>query len=214
MQGLFALGKFVKQHFHIFTTSMKTPFPEYLSAQTQLSETEIASIVSLAKARQLRRGEQLLAAGEVSRFKIFVQSGLLRAYTLSADGHETIFHFLQEEAWTSLDVESYELQSPSSFHIAAIEPAELLVWNKRDFDRLLFELPGLKNYADRMGAQKVYSNKQRLMTALTGSPEEKYERFKRDLPGLHLKLPLHMIAAYLGISVKTLTRIRHAQLVR
>jgi hypothetical protein len=84
-------------------------------------------------------------------------------------------------------VESYELQSPSSFHIAAIEPAELLVWNKRDFDRLLSEMPDLKKYAEQMGAQKVYSNKQRLMTALTGSPEEKYERFKHDLPGLHLK---------------------------
>lgn len=193
---------------------MKVAFEQYLRNQTQLSETEIASIYSLAKVRRLRRNEPLLAAGEVSRYKIFVQSGLLRVYTLSADGNKTIFYFLEEQTWTSLDIESYNQQSPSSFHIAAIEPTELLVWNKRDFEGLMSELQELKNYAEQVGSRKIYLNKQRLMTALTGSPEEKYEQFKRDHPELLSRIPLHMIAAYLGISVKTLTRIRHTQLTR
>jgi len=193
---------------------MKVAIEQYLSTHTKLSETEIASICSLAKTQQLRRNEPLLAAGEVSRYKVFVQSGLLKVYTLSADSNETIFYFLQEQTWTSLDITSYKKQSPSSFYIAAIEPTELLVWDKRVFERLLSELPELKNYADQVGGQKVYLNQQRLMTALTGSPEEKYEQFKCDHPQLLLRLPLHMIAAYLGISVKTLTRIRHAQWMR
>lgn len=81
-----------------------------------------------------------MAAGEISRYKIFVLSSLLRIYPLSPDINETIFYFLQEQIWTSLDIESYEKQSPSLFHIAAIEPAELLVWDKRVFERLLSEL--------------------------------------------------------------------------
>jgi len=189
-------------------------FEQYLRIQTQLSETEIASICSVAKPRQLRRNEPLLAAGEVSRYKIFVQSGLLRVYTLSADCRETIFYFLQEETWTSLDIESYDKQSPSSFHVAAVESSRIVVWNKADFERLLSELPELKNYADQLGARKIHISKQRLMAALIGSPEEKYEQFKLDHPELQLRIPLHMMAAYLGISVKTLTRIRHAQWMR
>ena len=152
---------------------MKVAFEQYLRDQTQLSEAEIASICSLAKARRLRRNEPLLEAGEVSRYKIFIQSGLLRVYTLSVDGNETIFYFLKEQTWTSLDVESYDRQSPSSFHIAAIEPAELLVWNKRDFERLMAELQTLRNYAEQVGSRKIYNNQQRLMAALTGSAEEK-----------------------------------------
>lgn len=193
---------------------MKSAFEQYLRSQTQLSETEIASICSLAKVRRLRRNEPLLAAGEVCRYKIFVQSGLLRVFTLTSEGNETIFYFLPEQTWSSLDIESYEKKSPSSFHVAAVEPAEILVWNKLDFQRILSELPELKTYAEQLGSRKVYLNKQRLMTALTGSPEEKYEQFKRDHPELLPRIPLHMIAAYLGISVKTLTRIRHAQWMR
>ena len=193
---------------------MKVAFEQYLRNQTQLSETEIAAICSLAKTRRLRRNESLLTAGEVSRYKIFVQSGLLRVYTISEDCHEAIFYFLQEQTWTSLDIDSYDNQSPSLFHIAAIEPAEILVWNKRDFEHLLSELPELKHYADQLGSRKVNIDKQRLKTALIGSQEEKYKQFKHDHPELLLRIPLHMIAAYLGISVKTLTRIRHAQLIR
>ncbi len=177
----------------------------------QLDEHEVALTSLLAKARRLRRNESLLAAGEVCRYKIFIHSGLLKAYTLSPEGNETIFHFLPEQTWTSLDVESYDKQSPSSFHIAAIEPAELLIWNKRDFEQLLSDLPVLKKHADQLGARKVYLSKQRLMNALAGSPEEKYEQFNRNHPGLLARVPLHMIAAYLGVSVKTITRIRHAQ---
>jgi hypothetical protein len=49
------------------------------------------------------------------------------------------------------------------------------------------------------------------MSALSASPEERYNDFVRDYPALLNRLPLRMIAAYLGISIKTLTRIRHAQ---
>jgi len=193
---------------------MKITFQQYLQEYTQLSDAVIESICSLAKVRRLRRNESLLAVGEVSRYKIFVISGLLKVYTVSAEGNETIFHFLQEETWTSLDVESYEKQSPSSFYIKAVEPAEILLWNKLDFDHLLTEYAALKNYADQLGLRKVYLNQQRLMSALTGSTEEKYEHFKHDHSELLARIPLHMIAAYLGVSVKTITRIRHAQLTR
>jgi CRP/FNR family transcriptional regulator len=193
---------------------MNATFEQYLRDETQLDEDAISLIYSLGKERKLKRNEVLLAEGEISRYKVFVLNGLLKTYKLSINGEETIFSFFKEKTWTSLDVESYHMQLPSSFHIAAIEPSKLLIWSKRDFDYLLSELPILKGYADVSGAQKVYLNKQRLITALTSSPEEKYNLFKRDYPELLLRIPLHLVAAYLGISVKTLTRVRHTQILR
>ncbi len=49
------------------------------------------------------------------------------------------------------------------------------------------------------------------LTALSATPEEKYNDFISKFPDLLSRLPLHMIASYLGISLKTLTRIRYAQ---
>jgi len=58
-----------------------------------------------------------------------------------------------------------------------------------------------------------FNNRQRIFATLSSTPEEKYEDFVRTSPDLLARLPLHMIAAYLGISLKTLTRIRSLRIV-
>jgi len=79
---------------------------------------------------------------------------------------------------------------------------------------LLADIPQLKSFAERLISRNIYSSRQRLLTALSATPEEKYHEFTQSFPDLLARLPLHMIASYLGISIKTLTRIRQAQLRR
>lgn len=192
---------------------MTAIFENYLRSHTRLSEADIVHISSLSVHRKLKRNEPLLAAGEICRHKAFISSGMLRTYSVAEDGSEAILQFSPEMNWT-LDAESYDQQLPSRYYIAAVEPSEVLLWHRPDFNRLLAELPGLKRYAEQLISRNIYSARQRLAVALSASPEEKYEDFARNSPDLLARLPLRMIAAYLGISVKTLTRIRHAHWAR
>lgn len=185
----------------------------YLRTHTSLSDEDIERIGSLSMARYLHRNELLLQQGQVCRHKTFIIKGLLRSFGTAADGSESILHFSPENSWT-LDAESYHLQTPSQFSIAAIERSELLLWTKPDFDRLLAEIPELNAFSQQLISHTNYRGRHRLFTTLSATPEEKYEEFVRTSPDLLPRLPLHMIAAYLGISLKTLTRIRHAQLHR
>jgi CRP-like cAMP-binding protein len=132
---------------------------------------------------------------------------------MTPDGGEHILQFSPENTWT-LDAESYDRQAPSHYNISAVESSELLLWTKDDFNRLLAEVPRLKNFAEQLISRNIYSGRQRLLTTLSATPEEKYEDFVRNSPELLSRLPLRMIAAYLGISLKTLNRVRHAQLLR
>jgi len=188
-------------------------FENYLRHHSQLTEPEIARICSLALQRKLKRNESLLIAGEICRHKVFIVSGVLRTYSVSGDGSEPILQFSQENSW-AIDAESYDQQQPSRYNIAAVEPSEVLLWHKRDFDTLLAEFPGLKKYAEQLISRNIYISRQRLLAALSATPEEKYGDFANNYPDLLSRLPLRMIAAYLGISLKTLTRIRHAQWAR
>lgn len=192
---------------------MHTEFETYLRAQSSLSPEAIRNISDLAVPRTLRRNECIFNAGEICRHKIFVVSGMLRTFSESADGSEHILQFAPEHSWT-LDVESYDKQVPSVVSIGAVEPSEVLCWNKADFNALLSDLPQLRSLADQVIARNIYYSRQRMLTILSATPEEKYEDFVREFPGYLSRLPLRMIAAYLGISLKTLTRIRHAQLQR
>jgi len=192
---------------------MHTQFESYLRTQSDLTPEAISRISNLAIKRTLRRNDYIFRAGEVCRHKVFVMSGMLRTFSEAADGNEYILQFSPENSWT-LDVESYDKQVPSVISIGAVEPSEVLCWQKADFNLLLTEIPQLKKYSEQLIARNTYHNRQRILTTLSATPEEKYEAFVKEFPDYLLRLPLRMIAAYLGISIKTLTRIRHAQLQR
>jgi CRP-like cAMP-binding protein len=192
---------------------MMTRFETYLRTHTSLSDEVIERITSAAMPRSLRRNELLLQQDQVCRHKTFIVNGLLRTFGIVEDGSEHILQFSPENSWT-LDAESYDRETPSLFNIAAVERSELLLWTKADFDRLLTDIPELRTLSLQLISRSNYSSRQRLFTVLSATPEEKYEDFTRTFPHLLARLPLHLIAAYLGISLKTLTRIRHAQLHR
>ncbi|PWK69989.1 CRP-like cAMP-binding protein [Mucilaginibacter oryzae] len=192
---------------------MKGTFENYLRQHTQLANEEINRILDLAIERKLKRNEALLSAGEVCRQKIFVASGILRNFAVKEDGSEHILQFSPENSWT-LDVESYDSRQPAKYNIAAIEPSEVVLWNKDDFDGLVAGVPAFKQHSQQLISRNIYNSRQRILTALSGTPEEKYEDFLKTYPTLLSRLPLRMIAAYLGVSIKTLTRLRRDQLLR
>ncbi|PZF72321.1 Crp/Fnr family transcriptional regulator [Taibaiella soli] len=189
---------------------MLTSFQTYLQSHASFTDSELEDICATAIQRTLQRNESLLQEGQVCRHKIFVIKGILRNFATVADGSEHILQFSPENTWT-LDVESYDKQTPSQFNIAAVERSEVLLWAKTDFERLLAEIPKLKTLSQELISRNIYSSRQRILSTLSATPEEKYEEFVNTQPGLPARLPLHMIASYLGISLKTLTRIRHAQ---
>lgn len=200
---------FLQYFYSIVMTALET----YLRTNTIFTDEEIAMISAAATRRTLQRNEHLLQQGQVCRHKTFVEKGLLRVYGTAADGSEAILNFSPEHCWT-LDPESYHQLTASNFNIAAIEPSEVLQWTKPVFNQLSFDIPSLRDYSEKLMSRYNINSRQRLFTTLSGTPEEKYEEFLRNYPDFLSRLPLHMIASYLGISLKTLTRIRHAQLHR
>jgi len=192
---------------------MTTGFETYLRSHIALGDAAVEQIVLAAKPVSLQRNEALLQPGQICRHKVFIVKGLLRLYGIGADGSEHILQFSPENGW-AVEPESYHHQSPSQFTIAAIERSDVLLWAKPDFDRLLKNIPELSILSDHLVSRSNFSNRQRLFTTLSSTPEEKYDNFIQTYPDLLARLPLHMIAAYLGISLKTLTRIRHAQVRR
>lgn len=188
-------------------------FENYLRTQTDLSEDEIHHASGLAFTRKLRRNEFLFHEGEISRNKVFVAKGLLRIFGMTPDGNEHILQFSPELNWT-VDAESYDQGVPSLYNIDAVEPSELLLWTKPDFDRLMADIPQLKKFSEQLISRNTYLGRRRLLITLSATPEQKYQDFVQAFPDLLPRLPLRMIAAYLGMSLKTLNRVRQAQLQR
>lgn len=193
---------------------MISGFKEYMNAHAiTFSNDEMDRIISAALITTLKKKQLLLQAGDVCRYKIFVLTGFLRMYGIGADGEEHIMQFSPAMSWTT-DGESYNNRIPSNYNIEALEDSRVMLWTKDSFAELVMTIPSLKRFSDKLITQYLNLSRNRLYKTISATPEEKYEDFLKSYPGILNKVPLRMVASYIGISLKTLSRIRQAQLQR
>lgn len=156
---------------------------------------------------KLQRKEIVCKQGEVCNLKIFVAKGLLRNYSVSEDGNEHILQFVNEMSWTT-DPESFYNNSPSKLNIEAMESSEIFAFNFEDFAELREQIPELNIFVENILTRKSMEIHKRLLMNISSSPEEKYLDFINTYPDIFNRVPLHMVASYLGLSRETLSRVR------
>lgn len=186
-------------------------FERYILAHIALSTDDLQFIRSLSTTRKVRKRQFILREGEVARHKIFVCEGLLRTYSRKEDGSEYIMRFAAEHVWTT-DHESYYYQIPSKYNIEAVEDTTVVLWTKENFIELTQAIPVLNAYVVDVMASSMNAIQGRLLGNISYTNEEKYQDFINTYPDVFQRVPLHMVASYLGVSRETLSRIRHAQL--
>lgn len=190
---------------------MTETFEAYLTSQGGFTQEELRYICSRAIVKKLRRKQLILKEGEICQHKIFVVKGLLKTYRLKDDGTEHILRFSPEGTWTA-DAQSYTHQTPTKYNIEALENSEIMLWSLHDLHDLFIRIPAFKDYSERLMADTLYASHERILMNISYTSEEKYQDFVTTYPDVFRRVPLHMVASYLGVSRETLSRIRHAQL--
>lgn len=188
-------------------------FKDYIKDQANLSDEQMELMRSLAIEKTLRRKEFLLRQGEVCRYKIFITKGLLRTFSTRENGSEHIMRFSPENSWTT-DPESFDNSTPSHLNIAALEASEVVLWTKKNLRYMVTTIPGLKSYFDNLIYKSGNILRQRVLSAISLTAEEKYDEFVKNYSQIYGRVPLHMVASYLGVTRETLSRIRRAQVIR
>ena len=85
----------------------------------------------------------LLQEGQIARQAYYIREGCIRMW-FNNHGRDVSFQFFFEGEGIS-SVESFRSGEPSQFSIETLEPCTLLVLSKKNFDRLIEELPGQKD---------------------------------------------------------------------
>jgi CRP-like cAMP-binding protein len=182
-------------------------FENYLTEKADLDAGEINAVRAVSIEKKLRKSQYLLQEGDVCHYGCFIVRGCLRMYTVGGDGIEHILRFAVENWWIS-DRESFNNGSPSRCNIDALENCEVILIEKQDFIHLLTTIPKFRNFVDRLLARSFDAVQNRVMDSITYSAEERYQNFVTRFPNIFSRVPLRMIASYLGVSRETLSRVR------
>jgi len=183
-------------------------FEKYLRSKTQLTDEELEMIRAVSISRKLRKRQYLLQEGDVCRHDCFTSKGCLRSYRLGDDGDEHILRFGVENWWMA-DKESYNSGEPAKINIDALEDSEVILFTRDNFTMLVETIPNLRLFMEQLYSRAFDVSQNRIFTHISYSAEEKYNDFVKSYPNIFNRVPLHMIASYLGVSRETLSRVRN-----
>ena len=165
------------------------------------------NIFETSTIKSIKKGTILLRQGEICKFGCKVITGCLKSYVIDATGKEHIMQFAPE-GWIITDMNSLYNNVPSDITIEAIENSEvhwiqsetLDIWEKSSREVLLEQI--------KMLTRNIITANKRTRMLLSSTGEERYIDFIQTYPTLTQRLPLKLIAAYIGITPEYLSEIR------
>jgi CRP-like cAMP-binding protein len=171
------------------------------------TDEELLICKSFFTPKKLKKKQFLLQEGDVCNRMTFVESGALFSYATNAKGAQNVIQVAFEGWWIS-DLYSFFTQEPSTLNIEVLEDAELLMIDREQHEYLLARVPKYETYI-RLLYQNAYIALQRRVESTIGlTAEEKYIRLLEQYPSILQRMPLNLVASYLGVTPETLSRIR------
>ncbi|GAB4405544.1 MAG: Crp/Fnr family transcriptional regulator [Bacteroidia bacterium] len=157
--------------------------------------------------RHYCKKDLLVQPGRVCDETFFVVRGLIRVLVTDTAGSEHTVHFALENQFIA-EYSSFLQRVPAHYTLQALEDTEVVVmprpvveWGYRHLQegqklgRLIAEFYFL--YLDN-----------RIKNLYVKTPLERYEGLSKIFPGIHNRVPQHMLASYLGITPVHLSRLK------
>lgn len=182
-------------------------FETYIRSRSNFTAEELEIIKSLTISKRLKKKQALLSLGDVCRYHTFVCSGCLRSYRIGEDGTEHILDFGSVNHWVT-DEMSMFASAPTIGYIDALEDTDIIQISGDNYKRLICEMPNFEALHQKVTIENMTRGCERIYSMISKNADDRYHDFKLAYPDLYHRLPLYMVASYLGVTRETLTRVR------
>ncbi|MFK8056309.1 MAG: Crp/Fnr family transcriptional regulator [Saprospiraceae bacterium] len=153
-----------------------------------------------------KKGDSVLNANNICTNSYFITKGLLRGYFFKGE-KEISEYFCSVNEWAN-SPKSFTQQTKDIYSIDAIEDTSAYQLNVKDLVYLFDNFPEMERYA-RLSMGSTFGHlMERISSIRFTTAKEKHTHFKDVYAEIHHRIPLGMIASYLGITQETLSRIR------
>lgn len=179
---------------------------EDISKYVHLSDALKEELGHRIVVKAFKKGDIIHDASRVCRHSYFIEEGILRLFFIQ-DGEEISEYFCGSNKWMN-SPRSFMEQKIDYYYIDAIEDTNLVSLSVDDIIYLFDTFPEMEKYARIDMASTFNRLLDRITSMRSTTAKEKYDHFCETYPHIHYKIPLKMVASYLGITQETLSRIR------
>ncbi|WP_276483665.1 Crp/Fnr family transcriptional regulator [Paraflavitalea pollutisoli] len=179
---------------------------EHLQHFYHLSEEAREALPGYFTRVELPKNEYLITRGRVCNQLYFLEKGCLRGYYNLEDKEITYWFGFENDFVTSFH--SFITRQPAVENIQTVEGCVLWAITKDQLNALFNEHHEVERLV-RIAYEKYYIRlEERFVNAQFRTAAERYQQLLEDAPHILERMPLGHVAAYLGISQETLSRIR------
>lgn len=187
----------------------KEIFKEYISKNVSLTDEEIDYFFSHFKLLSFKKGQTIITAGENIDCEYFVIDGFLKSFYINDNLKMYILQFAMPTWWAS-DYDALYSGSKATTNVDCITDAQVLCVTNKDREKLCSEIHQIESFF-RWRTNKGYvAAQKRLLSFMNNDVKRRYEDLMKQYPALYNNVPKHLIAAYLGVSRETLSRLYHS----
>lgn len=185
---------------------MAPAFIKFCQFISPLEDRSADRLLSCLAEKQIDKGEVLLHAGQYCRHFYFLEQGLVKLSTRH-EAREFVMRFFSDGMLFTVP-DSVLHGSPSNYDLVALEESKVSVLAYDDLEALCGECHDVETFFRKFLGMACTNMMQRINEMLTESAGERYSLFLKQHSDLAHRLALGDIAAYLGITQVSLSRIR------
>ena len=179
---------------------------EHVLKTASLTDEQFDYFFSKFKPTAYKKGETIIAAGDKVSNEYFVLAGCLKSFFINDDLKMFILQFAMPTWWAS-DYNALYNGGRATISIDCVTDAEVLCLSCEDREALCKEIHAVEHFF-RWRTNKGYvAAQKRLLSFMNKDARHRYEELMEQYPQLFHLLPKHLIAAYLGVSRETLSRL-------
>tara|TARA_B100000287_G_scaffold68346_1_gene59942 strand:+ start:30 stop:617 length:588 start_codon:yes stop_codon:yes gene_type:complete len=174
---------------------------------SSLEKSDLIFLENLLEPKIFKKGDVLIKQGEIANNFIFLTSGIVSSvYKNKSKEFIRDFYF---EPLIFTEMESFVKQVPAKFSVICVTDVTCQLLSHSDLEIAYSKIPTLRNVAYDLLVNGFINISNRLESLLTQNPEQRYLKLLNENPKLLHKIPLKMIASYMGVTDVALSRIRN-----
>jgi len=177
-----------------------------VSQFTHLSAESKQEFSACLKRLELPKGYILLREDKICNYLYFVDTGLARTFYLK-DGKDVTDWFSAENFFACSPI-SFINRHPDRRAIELLEPSVLYSIHYNDMENLCSKHHDIETFFRRLVNFSLVQMLQKIDALHFSTALQRYKSLMATHPTIIQRVPLGMIASYLGITQETLSRIR------
>lgn len=178
----------------------------HLAKTITLTDTEFDYFYSHFKPYSFKKGESMISVGDRVDCEYFVLEGCLKTFYVNDEQKMFILQFAMSTWWAS-DFNSLYNGDLATIGLDCITDAEVLCLRSEDRERLCREIYPLEYFFRWRSNRGYVASQKRLLSFMNNDAKTRYEELLAMYPQLYNIVPKQLIAAYLGVSRETLSRL-------